>query len=144
MKNRKDYMLKRNNKPTTQSETAEQNGELHESFLEFRQNDRINGQIDQYIKENPKHWDLIKAMPRERLERTVVLQQLKYNNRKQKLDDGLLRKVEENPELKTASENLLKLVPEGQRERARVSIARTLVLSKSRAEKQHEKNGVGV
>ena len=89
-----------------------------------------------------KHWDLIKAMPRERLERTVVWQQVRSNTRKQKLDGGLLRKVEENPDLKRHYENLLKHVPEDQRDRAKVSIARTLVLSQSRGEKQ--KTGVGV
>jgi hypothetical protein len=139
---RKDYMLKRNGKPVA-GDAAEQNGASNEP-LEFKQNDRINGQIDAYIKENPKHWDLIKAMPRERLERTAVWQQLRYNNRKQKLDDGLLRKVEENPELKRDYENLLKHVPEDQRDRAKVSIARTLVLSQSRGERQGTKTGVGV
>jgi hypothetical protein len=138
----KDYMLKRNGKPVTEG-AAEQNGNGTASEpLEYRENDRINAQIDAYIKENPKHWDSIKAMPRERLERTVVWQQLRYNNRKQKLDNGLLRKVEDNPELKRDYETLLKHVPEGQRDRARVSIARTLVLSQSRGERQ--KNGVGV
>lgn len=139
---RKDNMLKRNGKPVSEN-AGEQNGNgAANEPLEYRENDRINAQIDGYIKENPKHWDSIKAMPRERLERTVVWQQLRYNNRKQKLDNGLLRKVEENPELKRDYENLLKHVPEDQRDRAKVSIARTLVLSQSRGERQ--KNGVGV
>jgi hypothetical protein len=135
-------MLKRNGRPVAEG-AAEQNGNgtANEGF-EFRENDRINAQIDGYIKENPKHWDLIKAMPRERLERTVVWQQVRSNTRKQKLDGRLLRKVEENPDLKRDYENLLKHVPEDQRDRAKVSIARTLVLSQSRGEKQ--KNGVGV
>jgi hypothetical protein len=50
-------------------------------------------------------------MPRERLERTVVWQQLRFNNRKQKMDNGLLRKVEENPDLKRDYENLLNTFP---------------------------------
>src|SRR3954464_11426230 len=103
-------MLKRNGRPVAEG-AAEQNGTANEGF-EYRENDRINAQIDGYIKENPKHWDHIKAMPRERLERTVVWQQLRYNNRKQKLDNGLLRKVEDNPELKSAYDSLLKHVPE--------------------------------
>lgn len=135
-------MLKRNGKPVTEG-AADQNGNgAAPEPLEYRENDRINAQIDAYIKENPQHWDRIKAMPRERLERTVVWQQLRYNNRKQKLDNGLLRKVEDNPELKSAYENLLKHVPDDQRERARVSIARTLVLSQSRSERP--KNAVAV
>lgn len=111
--------------------------------FEYRENDRINAQIDSYIKENPKHWESIKAMPRERLERHAVWQQLRFNNRKERLDNGLLRKIEENPDLKQDFEKLLERVPEGQRERARVSIARTLVLSQSRSQRQ-PKNAVGV
>jgi hypothetical protein len=137
-------MLKRDGKPL-RADAAEQNGAGGgdgESFA-FRENDRINAQIDAYIKENPKHWEMIKAMPRERLERTVAWQQVRFDARRQKLDDGLLRKVEANPDLKRDYENLLKHVPENQRERAKVSIARTLVLSQSRGERQ-SKNAVGV
>jgi hypothetical protein len=137
--NRKEDMLKRNGRPV---DGTEQSGASNEP-LEFKENDRINAQIDGYIKENPRHWDLIKSMPRERLERTVVWQQLRFNNRKQKMDNGLLRKVEENPDLKRDYENLLKHIPEEQRERAKLSIARTLVLSQSRGERQG-KNAVAV
>lgn len=135
-------MLKRNGKPTAESATERNGNGPTAETPEYRENERINEQIDAYIKENPQHWDRIKAMPRERLERTVVWQQLRYNNRKQKLDNGLLRKVEDNPDLKKDYENLLKHVPEGERERARVSIARTLVLSQSRSERP--KNAVAV
>src|SRR5687767_8489247 len=106
---RKEYMLKRNGKPV---DSTEQNGASNEP-LEFRENDRINAQIDGYIKENSRHWNLIKSMPRERLERTVVWQQLRFNSRKEKMDNGLLRKVEENPELKRDYENLRKTCSRG-------------------------------
>lgn len=137
-------MLKRDGKPL-RADAGEGNGTggNGEPFA-FRENDRINAQIDAYIKENPKHWEMIKAMPRERLERTVAWQQVRFNARRQKLDDGLLRKVEANPDLKRDYENLLKHVPESQRERAKVSIARTLVLSQSQGERQSRGNGVGV
>ena len=134
-------MLKRNGKPVAEN-AAEQNGAAN--TFEFRENDRINAQINGYIKENPKHWEVIKAMPRERLERHVVFQQLRFNARKEKLDNGLLRKIEENPELKQDFEKLLARVPEPQRDRARVSIARTLVMSQSRSQRQNSKNAVGV
>lgn len=135
-------MLKRNGKTAAESATQRNGNEPTAEAPEYRENERINAQIDEYIKENPQHWERIKAMPRERLERTVVWQQLRYNNRKQKLDNGLLRRVEDNPDLKRDYENLLKHVPEGERERARVSIARTLVLSQSRGERP--KNAVAV
>jgi hypothetical protein len=134
-------MLKRNGRPVG-ADVAESNGADNAPF-EYRENDRINAQIDSYIKQNPKHWDAIKAMPRERLERHAVWQQIRFNTRKERLDNGLLRRIEENPDLKQDFEKLLERVPEGQRDRARVSIARTLVLSQSRSQRQ-PKNGVGV
>jgi len=126
--------LKRNESAAVAG-AVESNGEGHEP-LEFRENPRVNAQIDDYVRQNPKRWEFIKSMPRERLERTVVLQQIRASERQQKLTGGLLRKIEENPALKRDYEALLKHVPEGQRERAKTNIARTLVLSQSRAEKQ--------
>jgi len=134
-------MLKRNGK-SLGADAAESNGPGNEP-VEFRENERINAQIDAYIKQNPKHWELIKSMPRERLERHVVWQHLRFHQRREKLDSGLFRRIEANPELKRDYENLLKHVPENQRERAKVNIARTLVISQSRAQKQ-AKNAVGV
>ena len=115
--------------------TAESNGENSPPF-EFRENPRVNSQIDGYIKANPKRWTFIKSMPRERLERALVWEQIRSNERQQKMNGGLLRKIDDNPALKSAYENLLQHVPEDQRERAKVSIARTLVLSQSRGQRQ--------
>ena len=39
----------------------------------YRTNPEVEGKIDAYIKENPKHWSYLQGMPRDRLERTVVL-----------------------------------------------------------------------
>jgi hypothetical protein len=111
--------------------------------LEFRENPRVNAQIDEHIEQNPKRWEFIKTMPRERLERALVWEQMRTRERQQKLNGGLLRKIEENPALKNDYETLLKHVPENQRERAKVDIARTLILSQSRAQRQST-NGVKV
>ncbi len=130
--------LKRNGS-AVENGAAEQNGESNGSF-EFRENPRINGQIDGYIKANPKRWEFVKSMSRERLERAYVWQQIRSNERQQKMNGGMFRKIEDNPALKDAYDNLIQQIPEGQRERAKVSIARTLVLSQSRGQKQ----GAGV
>lgn len=121
---------------------AEPDGE-HNMPFEFRENPRVNAQIDDHIKQNPKRWEFIKSMPRERLERALIWEQLRTRERQQKLNGGLLRKIEEDPGLKKDYETLLKHVPENQRERAKVDIARTLVLSQSRAQRQSS-NGVKV
>ncbi len=138
----KEYMLKRNGKAVAEGSAGQNGNGAAGEPIEYRENERINAQIDAYIKENGPHWERIKAMPRERLERTVVWQQIRHNERREKLNSGLLRRIEGNPELKSAYEELLKHVPESERERARVSIARTLVLSQSRSERP--KNAVAV
>jgi hypothetical protein len=125
--------LKRNG--SVENGAGEHNGENSESF-EFRENPRVNAQIDGYIKQNPKRWAFIKSMSRERLERAHVWQQIRSNERQQKMNGGLLRRIEDNPALKDAYDNLIQQIPEGQRERAKVSIARTLVFSQSREQKR--------
>jgi hypothetical protein len=62
-------------------------------------------------------------MPRERLERALVLSEVNKLDRQQKMKDGILRKLEQNPELKQAYETLVKHLPEDQREKVMVSIA---------------------
>ncbi|HTS18519.1 MAG TPA: hypothetical protein VMP11_13175 [Verrucomicrobiae bacterium] len=109
-------------KAKTQDEsTAVNNG--NEQPGQFRDNPKVNARIDEYIKNNPKHWDYIQAMPRERLERALVLSEVNKLDRQQKMKDGILRKLEQNPELKQAYETLVKNLPEDQREKVMVSIA---------------------
>ena len=138
-------MSRKESMPTKRNETvavgnggSQSNGEEREPF-EFRENPRVNAQIDDYIKQNPKRWAFIKSMSRERLERAHVWQQIRFSERQQRLTNGLLRRIDENPSLKSAYDNLLQHSPEDQRERAKASIARTLVLSQSRAQKQAAK-----
>ena len=106
---------------TQDGSTAVVNG--NEQPGQFRDNPKVNARIDEYIKNNPKHWDYIQAMPRERLERALVLSEVNKLDRQQKMKDGILRKLEQNPELKQAYETLVKHLPEDQREKMMVSIA---------------------
>lgn len=62
-------------------------------------------------------------MPRERAERALVLSEVNKLDRQQKMKDGILRKLEQNPELKQAYETLVKHLPEDQREKTMVAIA---------------------
>ena len=50
----------------------------------YRANPEIDARIDAYIKENPKHWSYIQGMPRERLERAVVLSEVRALERQQR------------------------------------------------------------
>lgn len=89
----------------------------------FRDNPQVNAKIDDYIKENGKHWAYIQSMPRDRLERALVLQEVQKNDRVAKMRAGIMRKLDQDPELKAAYANLVKNLPEDQREQAMINIA---------------------
>jgi hypothetical protein len=89
----------------------------------FRENAEVNGKIDAYIQKNPKEWTYIQAMPRERLERSLVLQSVQKQERKEKMRAGILKKLDENPEMKEAYRTLVKNLPAEQQEKAIVSLA---------------------
>ena len=103
-------------KAKTHDESSEQPGQ-------YRDNPKVNARIDEYIKNNSKHWDYIQSMPRERLERALVLSEVNKLDRLEKMKAGILRKLDQNPELKQAYETLVKHLPEDQREKVMVSIA---------------------
>lgn len=112
------------------------NGTEHTEF-EFRENPRINAQIDAYKKQFPKKWAFIKSMPRERLENALVLAKIRSFEQREKLDRGVLRKVENNEEFKKACDAVLQHFPEDQRQPMKVKMARDFVLSQSRQQKQN-------
>ena len=89
----------------------------------FRENAEVNGKIDAYIQKNPKEWSYIQAMPRERLERSLVLQSVQKQERTEKMRAGILKKLDENPEMKEAYRTLVKNLPAEQQEKAMVSLA---------------------
>jgi hypothetical protein len=89
----------------------------------FRENAEVNAKIDGYIQKNPKEWAYIQSMPRERLERSLVLQSVQKLERKEKMRVGILKKLDENPELKEAYRNLVKNLPAEQQEKAMASLA---------------------
>lgn len=94
---------------------------------QFKENPQINAKIDDYIKNNPKRWEYIQSMPPERMARALVLGEVQKQERQEKMSAGIMRKLDANPEMKQAYENLVKNMPEDQREKAMVSIAaRTL------------------
>src|ERR1041385_6175354 len=78
----------------------------------FRWNPEVDAKIDAYIKENPKYWNYVQAMPRERLERTVVLNEVRELDRQQRMREGLMKRINSNPGLKHAYDTLVKDLPE--------------------------------
>ena len=106
----------------------------------------MDAKIDAYIKENPKYWTFVQAMPRERLERTVVLNELRQLDRQQRMREGVLNQINRNPELKRAYDILVKDLPEDQREGVIAQIARQArrAVVRTQAQQQRTAEAVGV
>lgn len=111
----------------------------------FRNNPEVDAKIDSYIKENPKYWAYVQAMPRDRLERTVVLHEVRELDRQQRVREGVLKQINRNPELKRAYDLLVKDLPEDQREGVIAQIGRQARRAVARAQNvQPPKEGVTV
>src|ERR1700681_1192972 len=93
----------------------------------YRDNFEINAKIDAYIQANPKEWSYIQGLPRERLERMLVLQNVNKIERRERVRTSVMKQLDANPELKEAYRKLVKNLPAEQQEKVMASIAaRTL------------------
>jgi hypothetical protein len=128
--------LKRSDKNTNGNGTAvaDAAGEVPK----YRDNVEINAKIDAYIQANPKEWAYIQGLPRERLERMLVLQNVNKIERRARIRASVTKQLEANPELKEAYRKLVKNLPAEQQERAMMSIAaRTLRTITPRQQQSH-------
>jgi len=112
----------------------------------FRTNPQVDAKIDTYIKDNPKYWAYVQGMPRERLERTVVLNEVRELDRQQRIRDGVMKKIDANPALKRAYETLVKDLPEDQKDNVIAQLARTTrrAVARVQGQQQQKPEGVGV
>lgn len=112
----------------------------------FRNNPEVDAKIDSYIQENPKYWAYIQSMPRDRLERTVVLNEVRELDRQQRMREGVLKQINRNPELKAAYDLLVKDLPEDQKEGVIAQIARQArrAVARTQGRQQTQTEGVGV
>ena len=110
----------------------------------YRINPEVEAKIDAHIKENPKHWAYLQSMPRDRLERTVVLNEVRQLERQQRMREGVMSRINANPEMKQAYEVLVKNVPEEQREEVMSQIARQTQRAVSRSQTQQQTRGAAV
>ena len=106
----------------------------------------MDAKIDAYVKENPKYWNYVQAMPRERLERSVVLNEVRELDRQQRIREGVLKQINRNPELKRAYELLVKDLPEDQKETVIAQIGRVArrAVTRVQGQQQQKQEGVGV
>jgi hypothetical protein len=91
---------------------------------QYRENPQTNEKIDAWIKDNPQRWEYLCAMPQERMARKLVLNEVEKFERREKMNNGIMKKLESDPEAKQAYDTLLKRVPEEKRDGAMVSVAR--------------------
>ena len=112
----------------------------------FRSNPEVDAKIDAYLKENPKYWAYVQAMPRERLERSVVLNEVREIDRQQRIREGVLKQINRNPELKRAYDLLVKDLPEDQKETVMAQIGRVArrAVARTRGQEQTRAEGVAV
>jgi hypothetical protein len=112
----------------------------------YRVNPEIEAKIDAHIKENPKYWTYIQGMPRDRLERTVVLNEVRELDRQLRIRGNILQQINRNPDLKRAYELLVKDLPEDQKEGVIAQIARSArrVVARTQGQQQRKAEGVGV
>ena len=110
------------NKPPATGTSAATASEANEP-REYRNIPEVDAKIDAYIRENPKRWAYIQEMPRDRLERALVLSDVQKLDRQQRLQSGTMQHINRNPELKQAYETLVKNVHEDQREEVMAQIA---------------------
>jgi hypothetical protein len=104
----------------------------------FRSNPEVDAKIDAYIKENPKYWAYVQAMPRERLERSVVLNEVRELDRQQRIRESIMKKIDANPALKRAYETLVKDLPEDQKDNVIAQLARTTRRAIARTQGQQQ------
>jgi hypothetical protein len=112
----------------------------------LRDNPRVNAKIDDWIKKNEKHWAYIRALPRERIERALALHEVQKIERGEKLDAGILRRINEDSEKKQALETMVKHLPEDEREAAMIAHERQNLRMTARVARpqQGRSQGVGV
>lgn len=110
----------------------------------YRVNPEVEAKIDAYIKDNPKHWAYVQGMPRDRLERTVALNEVRQIERQQRMREGLMQRINANPKLKEAYETLVKDVPEEQREEVMAQMARQKQRTVARSQTQQQTKGEAV
>ncbi len=104
-------------------------------------NPEMDAKIDNWIKQNPKGWDYIKAMPRDRLERTVVLNDVRKIEARQRFETGLMQEINNDPVRRQAYDVLTKDMPEEKREEVILGMERQKRRANQQAQSQSQTQG---
>jgi hypothetical protein len=110
----------------------------------YRINPETETKIDDWIKRNPKSWDYIKTMPRDRLERTVVLNDVRKLEARQRIETGVMQEINNDPVRKQAYDTLTKDMPEERREEVILGMEREKWRAKQKNQTQTQTRREGV
>ncbi|HEY5042037.1 MAG TPA: hypothetical protein VIK53_08540 [Verrucomicrobiae bacterium] len=110
----------------------------------YRINPETEAKIDNWIKQNPKGWDYIKTMPRDRLERTVVLNDVRKMEARQRTETGVMQQINNDPVRKQAYDILTKDMPEERREEVILGMEREKWRAKQKTQGQTQTRREGV
>jgi hypothetical protein len=110
----------------------------------YRINPEVEAKIDDWIKQNSKSWKYIQAMPRDRLERTVVLNEIRQLDRRQRMETGLMQAINNDPTRKQAYDILTQDMSQEQREDFILKVEREKWRSKQQSQSQTQTRKEGV
>ena len=82
----------------------------------YRINPEYEAKIDNWIKTHSKNWDYIAAMPIDRLRRTIVLNDVRRLEARERINGEIMTEIKNDPARKEAYDILTKDMPEEQRE----------------------------
>jgi hypothetical protein len=112
----------------------------------YRINPEKEAKIDDWIKNNQPSWDYIKAMPLDRLRRTVVLNEVRRIETRERIENETMQEINNDPARKQAYDIVTKDLPEDQREEVILKMEREKWRAKqeSQGQKQPKKESVTV
>jgi hypothetical protein len=110
--------------PKDKSKNAAETSAASNGTVQYRENPKTNEKIDAWIKANPDRFKFFDELPHDRAVRKLVLNEVEKYERLQKMNNGIMQKLESDPEAKQAFDTLIKRLPENERERATAQLAR--------------------
>jgi hypothetical protein len=118
------------------------NGATASNEPNYRINPELEGKIDDWIKENPKDWKYITDMPIDRLRRTVVLNDIRKTEARERIDEDILKSVNNDTKRRESYDVLTEGMSEEQRADFIIKAEREKRRTQQQA--QNRKEGVGV
>jgi hypothetical protein len=111
----------------------------------YRTNPETETKIDNWIKDNQKDWDYIKALPVDRLRRTLVLNDIRKTEAIGRIDQEILKAVNDDPKRRESYDVLTEGMTQEQREKFITKTEREKrATTKQQTQAQSRKEGVGV